>query len=63
MKTFSSKLSVLATVIAMVGITTAGSADEVTLNQIAGYRQWTKINAEPVKVEVATSAIMSLVGS
>ena len=26
--------------------------DDRVLNQIAGYRQWTKINADPVKVEV-----------
>ena len=31
----------------------AGNDDESqVLNQIAGYRQWTKVNADPVKVGV-----------
>jgi len=34
----------------------AGNDNETqVLNQIAGYRQWTKVNADPVKVEVPKS--------
>jgi hypothetical protein len=28
-----------------------GDDDAVTLNRITGYRQWTKVNPEPVKVD------------
>jgi hypothetical protein len=28
-----------------------GDDDAATLNRISGYRQWTKVNPEPVKVD------------
>jgi hypothetical protein len=28
-----------------------GDDDAATLSRISGYRQWTKVNPEPVKVE------------
>jgi hypothetical protein len=34
---------------------TLASADDLTLNRIAGYRQWTRVTPEPVKVEVPTT--------
>ena len=44
-------------VLALMAVLTSGglvaaetSNDGATLNQIAGYRQWTRINPEPVKV-------------
>ena len=51
------KLSLAALAIAVaatfVAVALAGNDDESqVLNQIAGYRQWTKVNADPVKVEV-----------
>ena len=37
----------------MAGAVLAGSDnDAATLKQISGYRQWTRVNPEPVKVEV-----------
>lgn len=51
------KLS-LATVAIAVAAAFAAAAlagndnDAQVLNQIAGYRLWTKVNADPVKVEV-----------
>jgi hypothetical protein len=42
-------------VLAMAGLVVAEISDnEATLNQIAGYRQWTRVNREPVQVKVAT---------
>lgn len=51
------KLSLVALPIALAAaFTVAGLAgnnnDTQVLDQIAGYRQWTKVNADPVKVEV-----------
>lgn len=51
MRRLSSKLSVLVAVAVMAGVTAASSYDDSTLSQLAGYRHWTKINSEPVKVE------------
>lgn len=51
------KLS-LATVAIAIAATVAAAAlagndnDAQVLDEISGYRQWKKINAEPVKVEV-----------
>jgi hypothetical protein len=34
-----------------VTVMATGDDDAVTLNRITGYRQWTKVNPEPVKVD------------
>ena len=51
------KLSLAALVIAVaatfvVAALAGNDNDTQVLDQIAGYRQWTKVNADPVKVEV-----------
>jgi hypothetical protein len=52
MKTFSFGL-ICATVVTLGGAALAETdKDPATLNQIAGYRQWTRINPEPVEVSV-----------
>jgi len=43
--TFAFSTVLAATVIA------GGDGDSATLNGIASYRQWTKVNPEPLKVE------------
>lgn len=53
------KLSLATLAIAVAAaLTTAALAgndnNAQVLDQISGYRQWTKINADPVKVEIAT---------
>jgi hypothetical protein len=65
MKSLSSKLSVLVTVAVVTGATFARVQDDSTLSQLANYRQWTKINSEPVKVEtpVSVDALTSPAGS
>lgn len=48
-------LATLAIVIAaaFAAAALAGNDDDAqALDQISGYRQWTKVNADPVKVEV-----------
>jgi hypothetical protein len=51
MKTFC--FALLCASAAMIGSATAETdKDAATLNQIAGYRQWTLVNPEPVKVRV-----------
>ena len=51
------KLSLAALAIAITAAfaaaTLAGNDNDTqVVNEIAGYQQWTKVNAEPVKVEV-----------
>ena len=53
MKKLSCKLFALTITAAMAGLATAQNGDDTaTLNQISAYRQWTKVNAEPVKVDI-----------
>jgi len=53
MKTLSCKLFGLAITVAIAGLALAQTGgDATTLTKISGYRQWTKVNAEPVKVEI-----------
>ena len=51
------KLSLAALAIAIGAVFAAAALavndkDAQVLDQISGYRQWTKVNAEPVKVEI-----------
>jgi hypothetical protein len=52
MKTFS--LALIWATAAMLGSVTLAETDKdaVTLNQMAGYRQWTRVNPEPVEVSI-----------
>ncbi len=54
MKKISFKLLALATIFATAGGLQARTnvEDDATLNQISGYRQWTRINQQPVIVPV-----------
>ena len=54
MKKISFKLLALATIFATTGGLQArtNEEDDATLNQISGYRQWTRINQQPVIVPV-----------
>ena len=53
MKKLSCKLLALTFTAAITGLAMAqNDGDRATLNQISSYRQWTKINAEPVKVDI-----------
>jgi hypothetical protein len=52
MKTFS--FALICATAAMLGSTTLAEGDKgaATLNQIAGYRQWKRVNPDPVEVTV-----------
>jgi len=50
MKKISLKVLTLMAVLTSAGLVAATTSDSDTLNQIGGYRQWTRINPEPVKV-------------
>ncbi len=55
MKKISLKVLTLMATLTTAGLVAAETSnDGATLNQIAGYRQWTRVNREPVKVKVAT---------
>ena len=55
MKKISLNVLTLVAVLTTAGLVAAGTVDDqTTLNQIAGYRQWTRINPEPVKVMTAS---------
>ena len=46
------RLFSLAVSIALAGLVMAiGDDDAVTLNRITGFREWKKVNTEPVKVQ------------
>lgn len=51
------KISAIATVFLLIGIVLSGShqfstsAEGDVLNEIAGYKNWTRITKEPIKVE------------
>lgn len=51
MKKISLKVLTLTAVLATAGLVVADTGnDDATLNQIAGYRQWTRVNPQPVVV-------------
>lgn len=53
MKKPSCKLFALIIMAAIAVLATAQSGDDpTTLNQISAYRQWTRVNAQPVKVDI-----------
>lgn len=61
MKKISFTLLALATVFATAGIMPAAPHDdEATLKQISAYRQWTRINPEPVEVKVTAVTPVSI---
>jgi len=63
MNKLSFKLFAL-TMTALAGLATGqNGGDTATLNQISSYRQWTKVNAEPVKVEIPLKIDPALAGS
>jgi hypothetical protein len=54
MSRLSLRLFTLAVSIVAAGtVLGSGDDDAVTLSGISGYRQWTKVNPEPVKVETS----------
>jgi hypothetical protein len=52
MKRLSLKLLILLALLTITGLVPADSNDTATLDQIAGYRQWTRVNQKPVVVDV-----------
>ena len=55
MKKISLKVLTLVAVLTTAGLVVADTGgNEATLNQIAGYRQWTRVNREPVWVVAET---------
>ena len=54
MKKISLKVLTLVAALAAAGLVAADTSDnETTLNQIAGYRQWTRVNREPIQIVAA----------
>jgi hypothetical protein len=55
MKTFCFVL--ICAMVATIGTAAFADSDDdaATLNQIAGYRQWTRVNPDPVEVSVPVS--------
>ncbi|HYX30058.1 MAG TPA: hypothetical protein VE863_16070 [Pyrinomonadaceae bacterium] len=54
MKNFFRKLFPLAITLALAVLSMAQSdKDAITLNQISGYRQWAKVNRQPVKADIS----------
>lgn len=54
MKEISLKVLTLTLALTTAGLIVAETNDNgMTLNQIAGYRKWTRVNREPVRVVAA----------
>ena len=56
---FRLSFRVFALAVSLVAARTAmaiADDDAVTLNRISGYRQWSKVNPEPVKVDTSSGA-------
>lgn len=52
MKKFLFSFPLIAIVATIAGAALANSdQDASTLNQISGYRQWTRVNSQPIKIE------------
>ena len=47
----------LVTTTGLVLANTNDTIDNATLNQIAGYRQWTRVNKKPVEVDLSSVRI------
>jgi hypothetical protein len=63
MKKISLKVLTLLAVLTTSGLVVAETGDaEGTLNQIAGYRQWTRVNRKPVQVDASPVAVASATG-
>lgn len=63
MKKTSLKVLTLVAVLTTAGLAAAETDDnQTTLNQITGYRQWTRVNREPVQVNVATVNLATTTG-
>jgi hypothetical protein len=64
MKKLSRKLFALTITVAIAGLALAQTGEDTAmLGQISHYRQWTKVNADPVKVEVPLKIDPALVAS
>jgi len=64
MKKLSCKLLALGIITALAGLAIGqNNGDIATLNRISNYRQWTKVNAEPVKVAIPLKVDPALVAS
>ena len=46
----------IAATLTVAGLASNDNDDAQALSQINGYQQWTKVNADPVKVEVPKTA-------
>ena len=57
MKKISLKVLTLMAVLTTAGLVVADTSNnDATLNQLEGYRQWTRVNREPVQVDASTVA-------
>ena len=58
MKNISLKVLTLMAVLTTAGLVPAETGDrEATLNQIASYRQWTRVNDKPVEVRASSETV------
>jgi hypothetical protein len=64
MKNLSRRLFALTITAAIASLALAqDGGDNATLTQLSNYRQWTKVNRDPVKVEVPLKIDPALVAS
>ena len=57
MKNISLKVLTLMAVLTTAGLVPAETGDREALNQIASYRQWTRVNDKPVEVRASSETV------
>ena len=58
MKEIFLKVLTLLALLSAAGLVLADSNDTATLNQITGYRQWTRVSKKPVVVDVPPANVV-----
>jgi hypothetical protein len=60
MKKIALKVLTVLALLTTAGLVLADGNDTATLDQITGYRQWTRVSKKPVVVDVPTANVAGL---
>ena len=63
MKKISLRVLTLAALLTTAGLvlaSTSDTSDNTTLNQIAGYRRWTRVTPKPVAVDLSSARLTTI---
>jgi hypothetical protein len=57
MRTIALKLVIVTLCVTVVGLALGTTEDDETLNQIAGYRNWTRVTPKPWSIDYDLSSV------